>query len=108
MKTLFSSPGIENVWQIHFSRLGGQEYTVPGMFIANGFDEPLTALPVQPIADPGLSAPPPPDHNGPAFWIKVSAQQDGTFTVTNAQRICQAPRSAANCKGRKIGGNRRQ
>jgi competence protein ComEC len=38
MQTLFSSPGIEDVWQIHFSQLGGQEYTVPGMFIANGFD----------------------------------------------------------------------
>ena len=30
MKTLFSSPGLEDVWQIHFSLLGGQEYTVPG------------------------------------------------------------------------------
>ena len=27
--------------------------------------------------------PPPPAHNGKAYWIKVSAQQDGTFTVTN-------------------------
>jgi hypothetical protein len=22
-------------------------------------------------------------HNGKAYWFKVSAQQDGTFTVTN-------------------------
>jgi len=87
MRTLFSSPGIEDVWQIHFSQLSGQEYTVPGMFIANGIDEPLTAMPIQPIAapPPGPNAPPPPAHNGPAYWIKVSAQQDGTFTVTNAR-----------------------
>jgi competence protein ComEC len=86
MKTLFAS-GLEDVWQIHFSRLGGQEYTVPGMFIANPFDEPLTAMPVLPIAapQPGATAPPPPAHNGPAYWIKVSAQTDGTFTVTNAR-----------------------
>ena len=85
MQTLFSSPGNEDVWQIHFSQLGGQEYTVPGMFIANGIDTPQTALPVAPIAAPapGAAAPPPPAHNGPAFWIKVSAKPDGTFTVTN-------------------------
>ena len=87
MKTLYSSPGLEDLWQIHFSLLSGQEYTVPGMFIANLTDEPLSAMPVAPIAAPapGPNAPPPPAHNGPAFWIKVSAQQDGTFTVTNAR-----------------------
>jgi beta-lactamase superfamily II metal-dependent hydrolase len=87
MKTLFSSPGIQDVWQIHFSQLGGQEYTVPGMFIANGTDEPLTAMPIQPIAapPPGPDTPPPPAHNGRAYWIKVTAQQDGTFTITNTR-----------------------
>src|SRR6516225_8356002 len=40
MKTLFASAGLEDIWQIHFSQLGGQEHTVPGMFIANLFDEP--------------------------------------------------------------------
>jgi hypothetical protein len=24
-------------------------------------------------------------HNGKAYWIKLSAQQDGTFTVTNTR-----------------------
>jgi competence protein ComEC len=87
MKTLFASAGLEDVWQIHFSQLSGQEYTVPGMFIANLFDEPLTAMPVAPIAAPapGPNATPPPAHNGPAYWIKVSAQMDGSFTVTNAR-----------------------
>jgi competence protein ComEC len=87
MKTLFASPGMEDVWQIHFSQLGGQEYTVPGMFIANLLDEPSTTMPVAPLAapPPGANVPPPPAHNGPAYWIKVTAQTDGTFTVTNAR-----------------------
>ena len=87
MKTLYSSPGLEDLWQMHFSLLSGQEYTVPGMFIANLLDEPSAAMPVAPMAapPPGPSTPPPPAHNGPAYWIKVSAQADGTFTVTNAR-----------------------
>src|SRR5437868_3805419 len=85
MKSVFSSPGMEDLWQIHFSQLSGQEYTVPGMFIANTIDEPLNALPIAPIQPPAAGAPPPPAHNGVAYWIKVSAQQDGTFTVTNAR-----------------------
>jgi competence protein ComEC len=85
MMTYFSSPGIEDVWQSHFSLLGGQEYTVPGIFIANGLDQPMSAIPVEPMAPPapGANLPPPPTHNGPAYWIKVSAKSDGTFTVTN-------------------------
>ena len=86
MKTLFSSPGLEDVWQIHFSLLGGQEYTVPGMFIANGVDDQPAAMPIAPAPLPsGANAPPPPAHEGQAYWIKVSAQDDGTFTVTNSR-----------------------
>ena len=87
MKVLFSSPGLEDLWQMHFSQLGGQEYTVPGMFIANLNDQPLTAMPVAPIAAPapGPNTPPPPAHNGPAYWFKVQARTDGTFTVTNTR-----------------------
>jgi len=87
MKTVHLSPGLEDLWQIHFSQLSGQEYTVPGMFIANIIDEPLAAIPVAPISAPapGPGAVPPPAHNGQAYWIKVSAQQDGSFTVTNTR-----------------------
>jgi competence protein ComEC len=86
MRILHSSPGLEDLWQLHFSQLSGQEYTVPGMFIANSTDEPLAAIPVAPIqaAPPGPGAPPP-AHNGTAYWVKVSAQADGSFTVTNAR-----------------------
>jgi competence protein ComEC len=87
MTTLHSSPGLEDVWQMHFSQLSGQEYTVPGIFIANLLDEPLAAMPVAPIASPppGSGSPPPPAHNGTAYWIKVSAQANGSFTVTNGR-----------------------
>ena len=87
MTTLHSSPGLEDVWQMHFSQLSGQEYTVPGLFIANLLDEPLAAMPVAPIPSPqpGPGSPPPPVHNGTAYWIKVSAQPDGSFTVTNSR-----------------------
>src|SRR5260370_16235418 len=87
MKVLFASPGLIDVWQMHFSLLSGQEYTVPGMFIANLFDEPLTATPVAPVEPPpqGQHAPPAPQHNGTAYYFKVSAHQDGTFTVTNTR-----------------------
>src|SRR5437868_13909770 len=30
MKVLFSAPGMEDLWEMHFSQLSGQEYTVPG------------------------------------------------------------------------------
>ena len=87
MKTLHSSPGLEDLWQIHFSQLSGQEYTVPGMFIANVLDEPSVTMPVAPISapPPGPGAPPAPIHNGTAYWIKVSARADGSFTVTNGR-----------------------
>ena len=87
MKTLFTSPGLEDIWQIHFSLLSGQEYTVPGMFIANLLDAPSQTMPVAPMAAPapGPNTPPPPAHDGAAFWIKVSAKEDGSFTVTNAR-----------------------
>ncbi len=87
MKVMHSSPGLEDLWQLHFSLLSGQEYTVPGLFIANALDEPQVAMPVaaMPPPPPGPGAPPAPVHNGPAYWIKVSAQPDGSFTVTNGR-----------------------
>ena len=85
MKTLYSSPGLEDLWQLHFSLLSGQEYTVPGMFIANTIDDQQPAMPIAPAPLPGPGAPPAPIHNGTAYWIKLSAQQDGSFTVTNAR-----------------------
>jgi competence protein ComEC len=116
--TLQSSPGFEDVWQVHWAYGGGIERNPAGVFIAN-IDDPaalaavLTATPGAGRAgSPGASAPSaaptsqpapaPPStagatatsgapqgggrgggHTGPAYWIKVSAQADGTFTITN-------------------------
>jgi beta-lactamase superfamily II metal-dependent hydrolase len=87
MRILFSAPRLQDVWQLHFSLLSGQEHTVPGLFIANGVDEQPAAMPIAPVAAPapGPGAAPPPAHNGPAHWIKVSARDDGSFTVTNGR-----------------------
>jgi len=87
MRVLHSSPGLEDLWQVHFSQLSGQEYTVPGMFIANTYDEPIAAMPITAVIapPPGPGAPPPPAHNGQAYWIKVEARDDGSFTVTNTR-----------------------
>ena len=85
MNVLLNSPRLEDLWQIHFALLGGQEYTVPGLFIAN--IEETSTVPIAPIAaaQRGAPAPPAPQHDGPAYWIKVSAQTDGSFTVTNSR-----------------------
>ncbi len=87
MKVLFSAPGLEDLWQLHFSQLSGQEYTVPGAFIANTVDEQPPTMPIDAIAAPapGPGAALPPAHNGAAYWIKIAAERDGTFTVTNAR-----------------------
>jgi competence protein ComEC len=86
MQVLFSAPGLEDLWQMHFSLLSGQEYTVPGLFIANLVDDQPASMPLEAMAPPtGQGTAPPPVHNGPAHWIKVSAQTDGSFTVSNAR-----------------------
>jgi competence protein ComEC len=86
MLSLHTSPGFEDLWQMHFSLLSGQEYTTPGMFIANPVDDASPTMPVAPMVAPAPGGPagqPAPAHNGKAYWIKVSAQTDGTFAVTN-------------------------
>jgi beta-lactamase superfamily II metal-dependent hydrolase len=84
MRVIHSAPGLEDLWQLHFSQLSGQEYTAPGLFIANGVDDPDTAMPIAPLTA-GAGAPPRPVHDGEAHWIKVSAEASGSFTVTNAR-----------------------
>jgi beta-lactamase superfamily II metal-dependent hydrolase len=165
-KTLYSSPGFEDMWQAHWAYNAGIEYNPAGLFIANVDDPaviaavltappgggrggppaggpggaapaapgatapaaagappavaapagtppaaapPAAATPGQPGAPgagaaPAASAPAPgaapggrqggggggrggpgQPHTGPASWIKVSAQADGTFTVTNSR-----------------------
>jgi beta-lactamase superfamily II metal-dependent hydrolase len=88
-QTLESSPGLEDLWQLHWSVSGGLEHNVAANFIANLETPAITAdLIVNPPETPPPGVRPPtignPDH-APAYWIKVSAQQDGSFTVTNTR-----------------------
>jgi hypothetical protein len=61
LKLIRSSPGLEALYQLHWSVRGGSEGNAPDEFIANLQGSP------------------------DGKWIKVSAQQDGSFTVTNAR-----------------------
>ena len=104
MQVLHSSPGLEDVWQLHWAAAGGLEHNSPGVFIANIEDPKAMAdmlqNPPPTFGQPGAGGrgpggPPPAGgapgggrgagHTGPAFYIKVSAQADGTFTVTNTR-----------------------
>jgi beta-lactamase superfamily II metal-dependent hydrolase len=58
---LRSAPGMEDIWQVHYSLNAGKENNPPEDFIANV------------------------DPNCQGKWIKLSAQDDGTFTVTNGR-----------------------
>jgi beta-lactamase superfamily II metal-dependent hydrolase len=94
--------GIEDLWQLHWSYNVGLE-NAPSRFIAN-VDEPATIATVLTAVAPTPGAPPAPRAGGapgggpgrgpggpgaaahtPAYLIKVTAQQDGTFTVTNTR-----------------------
>jgi hypothetical protein len=100
MKILYTSPGLADIWQLHWAAAAGLEYNAPGLFIANVEDNAAIAdlLLHPPVTfgqgpPPTPGAPPPPPaagagrggHTGPASWIKVSAQADGSFTVTNTR-----------------------
>ena len=101
MRIIHSIPGLEDVWQLHFSLLSGQEYTVPGLFIANTIDDQPPAMPVAAMPAPPAPAPPPPAHNGSAYWVKVSALPDGSFTVTNARNGFSRAYGAEAARGTK-------
>jgi beta-lactamase superfamily II metal-dependent hydrolase len=55
------SPGLEDIWQVHFALAGGKETNAPDSFIAN--------------TDPECEG----------KWIKLSVEPNGTFTVTNSR-----------------------
>jgi hypothetical protein len=80
MQVLYTSPGLENIWQIHWAYAAGMEWNTPGLFIANVEDPAVLAAVL--TKEPGAGSA---VHTGPAFWIKVSARADGSFTVTNTR-----------------------
>jgi competence protein ComEC len=83
---LRSSPGLEDIWQLHWSYNAGIEHNAPGVFIANVDDAAtiaavLTAPPGQRAGGGGAAS----AAHSPAYYIKVSAQNDGTFIVANTR-----------------------
>ena len=58
-RLLRQSPGLADIWQLHFSVAGGKDANVPDAFIANIDERDL------------------------GQYIKVSASEDGSFTVFN-------------------------
>jgi competence protein ComEC len=60
--TLKGAPGLQDIWQSHYSIAAGANRNPPADFIAN-----------------------PDAANDEAFWIRLSARSDGSFTVTNAR-----------------------
>ncbi len=57
-QTVHDSPGLQDLWQLHYAEAGGKDHNVGESFIAN-MDEST------------------------GHGIKLSAQKDGSFTVTN-------------------------
>lgn len=64
-RTVRSSPGLEDLWQLHFAVAGGKEHNAADSFIAN-IDEACEGK-----------------------HLKASAMADGSFTVTNARNKYQ-------------------
>ena len=94
IRTLRSSPGLEDMWQMHWSHNAGIELNSAGVYIAN-VDEPAAIASVLTAPPPGAGATqgqraggrgsnPLPPHT-PAFWLRISARPDGSFTVTNTR-----------------------
>ena len=79
-KTLRGTPGLEDIWTMHWSYAAGVEHNSPGVFIANVEDKAALA---SALGNPA-SAQGDPAH-APAYSLKISAQTNGTFTVTNSR-----------------------
>ena len=78
MRTLYTSPGLEDVWQLHWAYGAGLEWNAPSAFIANVEDPAVLAGWLTGAG--GRST-----HQGKANLIKVSAEAHGSFTVTNTR-----------------------
>jgi hypothetical protein len=84
-RILNASPGLEDMWQLHWS-YNVQLENRPASFIANVDDNATVAsILVPPQAAAGGRGGFGGAAHSPAYLIKVSAQQDGTFTVTNTR-----------------------
>jgi beta-lactamase superfamily II metal-dependent hydrolase len=83
-QTLRSSPGLEDVWTLHWSYAGGIEHNSAGVFIANVDSMSTISGVLSPTPGAQGAARGNPAHT-PAYWIRISARADGSFTVTNTR-----------------------
>ena len=74
-----SIPGLDDLWLLHFNVPGGEDGNPPAAFIAN-LDEPGSG-------DQG-------------FYLKLSAMQDGSFTMFNARTNAMRGYPPRRCAGR--------
>ncbi|CAN5488408.1 hypothetical protein BH09GEM1_BH09GEM1_10720 [soil metagenome] len=81
-QTLRQSAGLEDIWTSHWSYAAGIEHNSPGVFIANVDDMATIAGVINPAGAAPGAARGNPAHT-PSYFLKVSAQSNGTFTVTN-------------------------
>ncbi len=113
-QVLWTSPGLEDLWQLHYSYTGGLENNTASRFIAN-IEDPVALG--NSLANPapafggggggrggsgaggggggrggsggrgggGGGRGPAGGHTGPAFWIKATAMPDGSFTLLNTR-----------------------
>jgi competence protein ComEC len=79
-QVLRTSPGLEDVWTLHWSYAAGIEQNSAGAFIANV--DSASAIAGILTAAPGQGGAGNAEHS-PAHYIKISARADGSFTVTN-------------------------
>ena len=82
-RVLHEAPGLEDLWQLHWSYNVGLD-NAPGIFVANVDDAATVASVLTAPPASGRGGAPPAAHS-PAYLIKVAAQQDGTFTITNTR-----------------------
>jgi competence protein ComEC len=116
MPTMRTSPGLEDIWMLHWSYGAGIEQNSAGVFIANVEDNATiagiltspagqggpgrggpapaagSAASPTPVATPQAQPPQQgagrgnaPAAHSPAYYIKISARPDGSFTVTNSR-----------------------
>ena len=82
---LRASPGLEDIWQLHWSYHGGIEHNPAGAFIANVDDAAtIASVLTAPAGGRGGGSAAAAAHS-PAHYLKISARPNGTFTVTNTR-----------------------
>jgi len=60
-QTLHDTPGLEDIWQLHYAIGGGKDHNSPDAFLANI------------------------DENCQGRWLRLTADKDGSFTVFNSR-----------------------